>query len=175
MNSKKFSPPSANLLPDQMVYLTVCTALLAALMLDFSSLPTRPACRERLFPKVFGVSRTVFIPKSTKVDTRGLITRSPNTLRPLTLRNCDCKVIFAAMCFVLPRFSIECIHPSQRCVTQRIMTDNIFEIETAAVALRTRYSGDPGGLLTDFSCAYPRVDHKWIFMVYCNFSARNLR
>ena len=34
-------------------------------------------------------------------------------------------------------YSIECIHPSQRCVTQRIMTDNTFEIETAAVALRT--------------------------------------
>ena len=33
------------------------------------------------------------------------------------------------------------------------MTDNICEIETAAVALRTRYSGDPGILLTDFSCA----------------------
>ena len=38
------------------------------------------------------------------------------------------------------------------------MTDNIFEIETAAVALRTRYSGDPGIFLTDFSYAYPSVD-----------------
>ena len=74
----------------------------------------------------FGVSRTVFIPKSSNVDTRERIIRSPNTLRPLTLCNCDCKVIIAAMCFVLRRFSIECIHPSQRCVTQRIMTDNIF-------------------------------------------------
>ena len=45
------------------------------------------------------------------------------------------------------------------------MTDNICQIETAAVALRTRYSGDPGILLTDFSCAYPRLDHRWIFLV----------
>ena len=42
------------------------------------------------------------------------------------------------------------------------MTDNIFEMENAAIALRTRYSGI---LLTDFCCAYPDVDHRWIFMV----------
>ena len=48
------------------------------------------------------------------------------------------------------------------------MTDNFFEIETAAIALRTCYSEDPGMLLTDFSCANPSVDHRWIFMVYCN-------
>ena len=51
------------------------------------------------------------------------------------------------------------VHPPvPRCVTQRIMTDNIFEIETAAIALRTCYSEDLGILLTDFSCAYPSVD-----------------
>ena len=43
--------------------------------------------------------------------------------------------------------------------------DNIFEIETAAIALRTCYSQEPGILLTDFSCAYASVDHRWIFMV----------
>ena len=53
------------------------------------------------------------------------------------------------MCSVLSGFSVECIHPSQRCVTQRIMTDNIFEIETAAIAMRTCYWEDPGILLTD--------------------------
>ena len=45
------------------------------------------------------------------------------------------------------------------------MTDNIFEIETADVALRIRYSEDPGILLIDFSCAYPSGDHRWIFFL----------
>ena len=45
------------------------------------------------------------------------------------------------------------------------MTENSFEIETAAVALRTRYFEDSGILLTDFSCAYPGVGHRWNFLV----------
>ena len=57
------------------------------------------------------------------------------------------------------------MHPPQRCVNQRIMTDNIFEIETAAIALQTCYPEDPGILLADFSCAYPSLDHRRIFMV----------
>ena len=64
----------------------------------------------------------------------------------------------------LRRYSIECIHPSPRCITQRIMTDNIFEIEAAAVALRTRYSEDPANLHAAFSCTYTSVDHRWIFL-----------
>ena len=107
----------------------------------------------------------MFIPKSAEVDAQGLIIRPPEALRHLTSCNCDRKVITAAMCSGLRRYSIECTHSSQRCVTQRIMTDNIFEIETAAVALRTRYTEDPGTILSDFSCAYPSVDHRWIFLV----------
>ena len=116
-------------------------------------------------PQGFGACRTVFIPESGEVNAQGLLIRSPGSLRPLTLCNCDCKILTAAMCSGLRRYSVECIHPSQRCVTQRIMTDNIFEIETAAIAKRTCYSEDPGILLTDFACAYSSVDHWWIFMV----------
>ena len=39
----------------------------------------------------FGGSRTVFIPKSSTAEDFGLIVRSPDALRPLTLCNCDCK------------------------------------------------------------------------------------
>ena len=45
------------------------------------------------------------------------------------------------------------------------MTENIFEIVSAADALRTPYSEDHGALLTDFSCAYPSVDHRLILLV----------
>ena len=98
-------------------------------------------------------------------DAQGHTIRSHEALRPLTLCSCDCKVVTAAMCSGLRRYSIECVHPSQRCVTQRIMTDNILEIETAAIALGTRFSDDLGILLPHFSCAYPGVDHRWIFLV----------
>ena len=39
------------------------------------------------------------------------------------------------------------------------MTGYVFEITTAAIALRVCHSDDPGVLLTDFSCAFPSVDH----------------
>ena len=45
------------------------------------------------------------------------------------------------------------------------MSDNIFAIEKAAVALRTRYSEDPRILRTDFFCAYPSARHRWIVLV----------
>ena len=44
------------------------------------------------------------------------------------------------------------------------MTDNIFENETAAIAMRTCYSEDTGILLADFCSAHPGVDHMWILM-----------
>ena len=80
-------------------------------------------------------------------------------------------VIVIARCLLRPcaqgprRYSVECIHPYRRCVTQRIMIDKVFEIETAAIALRTCHCEEPGTLHTDFSCAYASVDHRWIFMV----------
>ena len=77
-------------------------------------------------------------------NAQGLWSRTPEALRPLTLCNCDCKVVTSAMCAGLRKCSVECIHPSERGVAQRIMTDNIFEVETAAVALRTCYAEDPG-------------------------------
>ena len=124
----------------------MCTALVA----KFQFAAYEAILRIAALSTSFGASRTVFISKPTEVDAQGLTISSPEALRPLTLCNCDCKVITAAICSGLRRYSIECDHPSQRCVTQCIVADNIFEIETAAVALRTGYSEDPGICLTDF-------------------------
>ena len=49
-------------------------------------------------PALFAESRTVFIPKSSNVDNDGRIVRSPEALRPLTLCNCDCKILTTAKC-----------------------------------------------------------------------------
>ena len=48
-------------------------------------------------PVPLAESITVF-PKSSDVDNNGRIVRSPEALRPLTLCNCDCKILTAAIC-----------------------------------------------------------------------------
>ena len=45
------------------------------------------------------------------------------------------------------------------------MTDNIFEIETTAVAHLPCFPQESGILLTDFAAAYPSVNHPWILSV----------
>ena len=85
-------------------------------------------------PALFAESRTVFIPKSSHVDNDGRIVRSPEALRPLTLCNCDCKILTLAICTGLFWYTMRCIHSSQRCISSRQVTDNIFEIETTALA-----------------------------------------
>ena len=114
-------------------------------------------------PSRFAASRTIFFPESCTVDDNGLIERSPDASRPLTQCNCDCKAIISAVCFVLHRYSIRCTHPAQRCVSSRQMTGHMFEIETAALAQYACATSDSGILLTDFACAYPSVNHSWIF------------
>ena len=49
-------------------------------------------------PDCFAESRTVFIPKTSDTDDLGRMIRSPDALRPLTLCNCDCKLLTAAIC-----------------------------------------------------------------------------
>ena len=45
------------------------------------------------------------------------------------------------------------------------MTDNIFEVRTTALTHFASATRDSGNLLTDFACAYPCVNHSWIFHV----------
>ena len=115
--------------------------------------------REVLFLNIFAESRTVFIPKTADVDDNGRIIRSPDALRPLTLCNCDCKLLTSAICRGLHWYTMRCIHPSQRCISSRQMTDNIFEIETTALARGACAPQESGILLTEFAATYPSVNH----------------
>ena len=65
-------------------------------------------------------------------------------------------------------YTMRCIHPSQRCISSRQMTDNIFVIETTALAHVACALQESGILLTDFAAAYPSVNHSWIFSVLEN-------
>ena len=118
-------------------------------------------------PAQCAASRTVFIPKSSDVDNNCLIVRSPDALRPLTLCNCDWKILITAICRGLQWYTMRCIHPhpSQRCISTRQMTDNIFEIETTALAHMACSPHESGILLTDFEAADPSVNHSWIFHI----------
>ena len=50
-------------------------------------------------------------------------------------------------------------------ISSRQMTDNIFEIETTALAHFACSPQESGILLTDFAAAEPSVHHSWIFSV----------
>ena len=119
-------------------------------------------------PDCFAESRTVFIPKTSDTDDLGRIIRSPDALRPLTLCNCDCKLLTSAICRGLHWYAMQCIHTSQRCISSRQMTDNIFEIETTALAHVVCAPPESGILLTDFAAAYTSVNHSWNFSVLEN-------
>ena len=69
---------------------------------------------------------------------------------------------------------MQCIHPSQRCISSRQMTDIILEIETTALAHVACAPQNWGVLLTDFAAAYPIVNHSWTFSVP-DFLCRFLR
>ena len=106
--------------------------------------------------------------KTSDIDDNGRIIRSPDALRPLTLCNCDCKLLTSAICRGLLWYTKRCIHPSQRCISSRQMTDKIFEIETTALPHVACAPQGSGVLLTDFAAAYPSVNHSWIFSVLEN-------
>ena len=106
-----------------------------------------------------------FIPKSSDINDNGRIIRSPEALRPLTLCNFDCKILTTAICRGLHWYTMRCVHPSQRCISSRQMTDIIFEIETTALAHVACAPRESGILLTGFAAAYPSVNHSWIFRV----------
>ena len=109
-------------------------------------------------------NRIEFAPKSNVADERGRIVRSLDALRPLALCGCDCKIP-TALCFGHQQYSVSCIHPPQRCVSTRQMTDNVFQINTAALAQSSCKSSDCGVFFTDFACAYPSVNHSSILRV----------
>ena len=115
-------------------------------------------------PTLFA-EQTVFIPTSSDIDNNGRMVRLPDTLRSLTLCNCDCKILTTAICRGLQWYTMRFIHPSQRCISARQMTDNIFEIETTALANVACCTQESDLLLTDFAAAYPIVNHSLIFHV----------
>ena len=89
----------------------------------------------------------------------------PDASRPLKLCNDDGKIITTAICYGLQRYTIRCIHPAQRCISTKQMIDNIFEVETTALAHLACAPQESGIHLTDFAAAHTSVNSSWIFRV----------
>ena len=111
---------------------------------------------------------TVFTPKSDATDEWGRIVRSPVALRPLTLCNYDCKVLTTDLCFAFLALALlRLLHPPRPAMRHR-QADGGEHLPNRDHRLSCYRNGMPKGcgiLLTDFACAYPSVDHKWIFRV----------
>ena len=150
------------------VFPTVSTDVLVALVRSSSIVIFKPFWREVLFPDCFAENGTVLGIKTSDTDDHGRVIRSPDAHLPLTLCNCDCKLLTSAICRGLHWYTMQCIHPSQRCISSRQMTDNIFETETTALAHVACAPHDSGVVLTNFAAAYPSVNHSWIFSVLEN-------
>ena len=131
----------------------------------FSPSVSQPYWREVIFLIVLLKVEPSFSPKTSDTDDLGRVFRSLDALRPLTLCNCDCNLLTSAFCRGLNWYTIRCIYNSQRCISSTQMTDNIFEIESTALAHVACVPQDSGVLLTDFAAAYPSVNHSWIFSV----------
>ena len=88
-------------------------------------------------------------------------------LRPLTLCNCDYKILTTAIRRSLQWCTMRCVHTSQRCTTSIQMTDNIFEIDTTALAHVACAPRESGILLTDFAAAHSCVNHSLLYLLAC--------
>ena len=72
------------------------------------------------------------------------------------------EILTKAICGGFHWYTMRCLHLSQRCISARQMTDNIFEIETAALVHVACEPRESCILFTDF------VNHSWIFHVLDN-------
>ena len=79
---------------------------------------------DRFQPESCDFSRATTLFQSPAHSDRRSPVKSPDALRPLTLCNCDCKILTLAICRGLHRYTMRCIHPAQRCISSRQMTEN---------------------------------------------------
>ena len=111
----------------------VSTGVLVAWVRSSSLMRFELSWKEVLFLMGFADSR-IFTPRPLTSMTREGLFDHQSHFGLLKLCNCDCKLVTSAICQSLTGTPLRCIHPSQRCISSRQMTDNIFEIETTALA-----------------------------------------
>ena len=117
-------------------------------------------------PLDFNDSLTVFPPKNSLQGDSEEVIRDPFSLRPISLKNTDNKIIASAV-----NFSISAAIASKACPIQRGFIpgrralENVLDLDTKArvYSLQAPPASLPVLAMWDFSTAFASVVHEWIF------------
>ncbi len=169
------SPPTTRLLqktaeraaatapgPDGIPYAAYANAAGAA-MLYFVQLELLAG---KWLPISFNASLTVFPPKGSEEDDHVQVTRTPDCVRPLQLKNTDNKNIAAANNHELSRTTSVSVSTLQNgFIRGRQLLGNVADLDAAShVASFAVYRGRFALLiLFDIAAAFPSLAHDWLF------------
>ena len=117
-------------------------------------------------PVWFNSTRMVFIPKTDDEEYCESLAAEPGGLRPLSLSNCDHKLVCVAVCCSLRRVCDCTEHEAQRGFRKgKQLTDNVLSLN--AFTERHVILGAPllAQILMDIKAAFPSVLWLWVFFV----------
>ena len=131
---------------------------------DLDNVPGVP--KNPCFVLMLSLMKTVTPWKTKMNQEEGFVSIGGPFFKPASrARDITSTKISCGMFRKLLTISVGTLHLSQRCISSRQMSDNIFEIETIALAHVACAPQESCILLTDFAAAYPSVNHSWILSV----------
>jgi len=128
-------------------------------------------------PDGFNFSLGQFLPKGEKDGDAREIVRAPVDTRPLSLKNCDNKLVVAANVSALEPQYNRITHKTQNgFVSGRNFLKNILDIDASGRIYSTKYEGSNDNVKNrvcnipitgafDYEAAFPSVIHRWIWAV----------
>ena len=117
-------------------------------------------------PAWFNSARMVFIPEIDDEEYCESVVAEPGDLRPLSLSNCDHKLVCVAVCCSLRRICDSTVHEAQRGFRKgKQLTDNVLSLN--AFTKRHLILGAllPAQILKDIKAAFPSVLWSWVVFV----------
>jgi endonuclease/exonuclease/phosphatase family metal-dependent hydrolase len=117
-------------------------------------------------PKDFGDSLLTFLAKGSDDPELGIGTRTCSETRPISLINCDAKVVTLVLVSPLLEVGPKIIDRIQHGgVRGRLIFDSIFTLEANMIAAARAGGEDAGVISLDFATAFPSVASEYI--LYC--------
>ena len=122
--------------------------------------------RSGIAPTWFNSARMVFIPKTGDEEYCESVAAEPGDLRPLSLSNCDHKLICVAVCCTLRRMCDSTVHEAQRGFRRgKLLTDNVLSLNAFTERQLILGAPLPTQILMDIKAAFPSVLWPWVFFV----------
>jgi len=114
----------------------------------------------------FNEAFMVFLAKGQEAGDHMEISRKPSHTRPLSLSNCDSKLVADALASKIAEAADAAVDALQRAGFKgRNMVGNILEVEVAAAIAAMTSSSKPCLALWDFTAAFPSLEHEFLWMV----------